>query len=216
MAGAKKKLLGLFTAKVGQPISKNELAKTANVHDWARPIRTLRQEGFQVDLLPNGSYVLHSLVKRKDGKQRISIDGKTRYRILQRDHSVCQRCGLGVPDGVKLAIDHKIPIDMGGDGSDSNLWVLCEQCNLGKKHWFSDQNAEEMKLLFQESSGFKRLEMYLDKHPNELLEPSKLAVISGIRDWERTLRSIRQKTRRNIQYCKKGPDTGKEGYIYTK
>lgn len=216
MAGAKKKLLDIFNENVGVPLSKELLAETAKVFDWARSIRSLRQEGYDIELLKDGTYIMKSVEKREDGNKRDSIDAKTRYRIMQRDHSICQRCGRGVDDGVKLAIDHKLPVDMGGDGSDENLWVLCEECNLGKKHWFSDQNADEMKVLFKEKSGSKRLEMFFDMHPNELLEPAKLNVISGIRDWERTLRLIRQNTGKDIQYVRKDPETGSEGYIYKK
>ena len=216
MAGAKKKLLDLFMENVGKPLSKEKLAETAAVFDWARSIRTLRQEGYEIELLTDGAYVLHSVEMKDTGNKRENIDAKTRYRIMQRDHSTCQRCGRGISDGVKLAVDHKIPVDMGGDGSDENLWILCEECNLGKKHWFSDQNAEEMKKLFSEKSGTKRLEMFFDMHPNELLDPSKLSVVSGIRDWERTLRSIRQNTGKNIEYVRKDPSTGTEGYIYKK
>ncbi len=215
MAGARKNLIDLFTSNVGKPFNKDDLAKTAAVHDWARSIRTLRQEGYDIELLKDGSYVLRTLEVKDTGKKRENIDAKTRYRIMQRDNSICQRCGRGIPDGVKLAIDHKIPVEMGGAGSDENLWVLCEECNLGKKHWFSDQNAEEMKMLFKEKSGSKRLEMFFDLHPDELIEPAKLAVVSGIRDWERTLRSIRKKSKKTISYVRKSADA-EEGYIYKK
>lgn len=213
MPGAKSKLLAIFLTNLKKPLSKEQLADEAGIFDWARVIRTLRQEGYDIKLLKDGSYVLNSK-KRKSGKERGIIDAKTRYRILQRDHSICQRCGKTTKDGVKLVIDHKIPVEMGGETVDENLWVLCEECNLGKKHWFSDANAEEMKLLLKEKSGSKRLELYIISHPNELLEPAKLSVISGIRDWERTLRLFRQKFKKNIQYVRKDPATGKEGYLY--
>jgi hypothetical protein len=216
MAGAKKKLLGLFQTNVGKPITKDTLAKAADVFDWARSIRTLRQEGHDIELLEDGSYVMNSLKIKDTGNKREAIDAKTRYRIMQRDNSICQRCGRGVPDGIKLAVDHKFPVDCGGDSSDENLWILCEDCNSGKKHWFSDQNVEEIRTLFKEKSGSKRLEMFFDLHPNELLETSKLAVISGIRDWERTLRLIRQNTGKDIRYIRKDEKTSEDGYIYKK
>ena len=166
--------------------------------------------------MKNGSYVLKSFNKSDSAKIRKPIDAKTKYRILQRDNSTCQRCGRTIKDGVKLVIDHKIPVDMGGDSSDENLWVLCEDCNLGKKHWLSDENAEEMKKILTESSTEKRLEMYFEFHPNELIEISKLQVIAGTREWTRQLRYIREKRNKNIFYVKKDPKTGKEGYVYKK
>lgn len=216
MAGARSKILVLFERNIGKPLSKEKIAKEAGIFDWARVVRALRQEGYDLELLKDGRYVMNSKGVKDGGKTRIAIDAKTRYRILQRDHSACQRCGRTPVDGVKLVIDHKIPVELGGDSSDENLWVLCEECNLGKKHWFSNGNLEEMKALFKEKSGSKRLKMYFEMHPNELLDPAKLSVISGIRDWERTLRLIRQRTGKQIVYVRKDPKTGREGYVYRK
>lgn len=211
--GAKSKLLSVFQVNVGRELDKDFLAQVAGVHDWARSIRTLRQEGHDIELLQNGSYRLNSL-NVAARVRRGSITRTTRYRILHRDNSTCQRCGRTPADGVKLAIDHKIPVEWGGETEDTNLWVLCEECNHGKKHWLKDENADEMKKILEEQSGSKRLEMYFDLHPNELLEPSRLALVSGIRDWERALRAIRQDSGRKIQYHRKHPNTGKEGYVY--
>src|SRR3989344_3146875 len=143
MAGAKKKILVLFLANIGKPLSKKQLAKEAGIFDWARAIRTLRQEGYDIELnKKDGSYVLKSNEK-KTGYVRGVIDAKLRYSILLRDHSACQRCGRTAQDGMKMVIDHKIPIEIGGKTTPENLWVLCEECNLGKKHWFSNGNVEE-------------------------------------------------------------------------
>lgn len=46
MVGAKKKLLNIFVENLRKPLSKELLAETAGVFDWARSIRTLRQEGY--------------------------------------------------------------------------------------------------------------------------------------------------------------------------
>ena len=212
--GAKKKLLAHFQKNVGKELDKNTLSKIAGVHDWARVIRTLRQEGHQVVLLKNGCYRMNGLKKRSDGRVRGAIDSRTRYRILHRDNSTCQRCGRTPKDGISLAIDHKIPVHWGGHTVDDNLWTLCEECNLGKKHWFKEEDAESMKKLLAEPTGRRRMQMYFEMHPGELIEPSVLDQISGIRDWERTLRSIRQKTGKRIKYFKRHPKYAREGYVY--
>lgn len=155
-------------------------------------------------------------LEKKEGKIRGGIDQKTRYRILQRDDSRCQRCGRGVAEGARLVIDHKIPVEWGGLTQDDNLWVLCEECNLGKKHWFKDESAEEMKQLMAESSGYRRLEMYFTMHPNEVINVAKLNVVAGIRDWPRTLRSLREKSKMEISYVRPSAESPKEGYIYKK
>lgn len=213
MAGAKTKLLALFEANIGKPLSKERLAKEAAIFDWARVVRALRQEGYDIELLNDGSYRMNGKGK-SGGNVRQNIDAKTRYRILQRNHSVCQRCGRSVKDGAKLVIDHKIPVEYGGETTDENLWTLCENCNIGKKHWFSDEDAEAIREILNEKSGSKRIEKYFEAHPNELIETSKLDVISGIRDWERTLRLIRKKKGKKITFVRKDPKTGRTGYIY--
>ncbi|MBQ2781139.1 MAG: HNH endonuclease [Clostridia bacterium] len=55
-----------------------------------------------------------------------------RYEILRRDDFSCQLCGSTAKDGVKLHIDHIIPVSKGGHTTPENLRVLCDRCNLGK------------------------------------------------------------------------------------
>lgn len=53
-----------------------------------------------------------------------------RNRIIIRDESTCQYCGLGVlDDGVSMHLDHKTPKVLGGDNSEDNLVVSCKRCN---------------------------------------------------------------------------------------
>ena len=42
------------------------------------------------------------------------------------------RCGRGREDGVKLHVDHIVPVSRGGKSVISNLQTLCEDCNCGK------------------------------------------------------------------------------------
>lgn len=57
-----------------------------------------------------------------------------RYKILKRDNFTCQACGITAKDGIKLHIDHIIPISKGGKTTEDNLQVLCEDCNIGKSN----------------------------------------------------------------------------------
>lgn len=57
-----------------------------------------------------------------------------RYDVLRRDGFRCQICGLTAQDGVKLHVDHIIPISKGGRTELSNLRALCDRCNWGKKN----------------------------------------------------------------------------------
>lgn len=64
--------------------------------------------------------------------ERAKMSVKLRYSILQRDGFRCQICGRGAEDGVKLHVDHIIPVSKGGKTVENNLRTLCEDCNLGK------------------------------------------------------------------------------------
>ena len=57
---------------------------------------------------------------------------KLRYQVLNRDCHRCVICGASAKDGVKLHVDHIIPVSKGGKTELSNLRTLCERCNLGK------------------------------------------------------------------------------------
>ena len=63
---------------------------------------------------------------------RSQITPKLRMDILERDNFTCQLCGRTVQDGVKLEVDHKIPVSKGGTSDVDNLWTLCFDCNRGK------------------------------------------------------------------------------------
>ena len=71
-------------------------------------------------------------IPRAYNPERAKITRSVRYDIMKRDHFKCVLCGRGVEDGVKLHIDHFIPIAGGGTSEYDNLRTLCEDCNLGK------------------------------------------------------------------------------------
>lgn len=68
--------------------------------------------------------------------ERSLMTPSLRYEILKRDNFKCQLCGSTAQDGVKLHIDHIIPVSKGGHTTASNLRVLCDRCNLGKSDKF--------------------------------------------------------------------------------
>ena len=217
MAGAKTKLYEYFMAHVGEDIDRETLeAVSGNIQDWQRSLRQLRQEtGLDIVATKTG-YILTSATPVNDPKIRETINDKLRYAVLQRDNSTCQRCGRGVPDGVKLAVDHKIPVDMGGATTIDNLWTLCTECNGGKKSFFTDDDADVMKKIATLSGAQKKLKVYFEAHPNEVISPTKLQIVAAVRDWERTLRKLRQETGMDIQYVRPTSDCPMGGYIYYK
>ena len=64
--------------------------------------------------------------------ERAKMTDSLRYDILKRDNFRCQICGSSAQDGVKLHVDHIIPVSKGGQTIESNLRTLCDRCNMGK------------------------------------------------------------------------------------
>ena len=51
---------------------------------------------------------------------------------MKRDSFTCVKCGAnGV--GIRLEVDHKIPVSQGGSDTLDNLQTLCFDCNRGKR-----------------------------------------------------------------------------------
>lgn len=65
-------------------------------------------------------------------EERGKMNDGLRYNILRRDGFRCRLCGRTARDGVKLEVDHIIPISRGGKTTYDNLQTLCKECNRGK------------------------------------------------------------------------------------
>lgn len=59
--------------------------------------------------------------------RRRPIPSRTRTLVYRRDGYACVECGDD--DVTKLTVDHRIPVDLGGDNSSDNLRTLCRGCN---------------------------------------------------------------------------------------
>lgn len=65
--------------------------------------------------------------------ERMKVSDSLRYDVLKRDGFKCQICGSAVSDGVKLHVDHILPVSKGGKTTMDNLRTLCDRCNIGKR-----------------------------------------------------------------------------------
>ena len=74
------------------------------------------------------------LHKQSNEYQRSLMTDSLRYDILKRDGFRCVLCGATPEeDGIKLHVDHIIPVSKGGKTTKKNLRTLCDRCNLGKR-----------------------------------------------------------------------------------
>lgn len=217
MASAKKKIHDYLLCHIGEDVPRETLREVAgNIQDWQRSLRQLRQEtGLDIVATKKG-YILTSDKPVKEPQIRGTIDSKLKYAVLQRDNSTCQRCGANIHNtpNVKLVIDHKIPVELGGMTTIDNLWTLCSDCNGGKQSFYTDNNTDAIKKIMQMSSGGKRLKAYFELYPDTLIEPMKLQAIANVRDWERTLRAIRAKENMDIEWIAPSEKAPLGGYIY--
>lgn len=143
--GARDRIRAYFEANVGKVVTTQQIREIAQISDYQRRIRELRdEEGMQIrshidrhDLKP-GEYILETL-DRLPAIER-GISPQLRNEILERNGYTCQLCGAGPGDPdpfnpgrkVRLHIDHIVPISQGGADDKSNLRVLCSACNHGR------------------------------------------------------------------------------------
>lgn len=66
--------------------------------------------------------------------ERSLMSDSLRYDVFARDGYRCCICGASQKDGVKLHVDHIIPVSKGGKTVMNNLQTLCDRCNLGKSN----------------------------------------------------------------------------------
>ena len=61
---------------------------------------------------------------------RASLSIRKRFLLLKRDSYRCRLCGAA---GVRLEVDHVVPVARGGTNSPDHLQTLCFSCNRGKR-----------------------------------------------------------------------------------
>jgi len=189
-SSAKERILVLLLAHVGTEVSRESIQSAADISEWARRVRELSQEGWQIETTSSG-YRLLSATQDETRIKRANISSKLRYTVLRRDKSRCRRCGRTVEDGVKLVVDHIIPVDWNGPTEEGNLWTLCEQCNLGKKAYESDADAEAMKQVFSIRGARERIRAYFRLKPGQVVTREEIQIVSGISEYARRIRELR-------------------------
>jgi 5-methylcytosine-specific restriction endonuclease McrA len=80
----------------------------------------------------NGEITQEQLLDRTSPAARKTIALKIRWDVLKRGNYMCAKCGSRPPD-VSLDVDHIVPLAKGGTDAITNLQILCNHCNQGKK-----------------------------------------------------------------------------------
>ena len=212
MPSGKDKILQHLKNHIGQWIHNSELREASELNDTPRTIRLLRQQGWQIEVRGDGYNRLISLEKKKARGERKAISEKLRYQVFSRDSFRCKTCGRGSDNGIKLQIDHVVPVDWGGTNDISNLLTLCELCNRGKKAWVDTVPSKLMQKIMANLTVDSRIEALFDNFPNQDIPSSLIQVVSrGALDWQRALRRVRQRSGKKIS-----PTEGRTAYRYFK
>jgi hypothetical protein len=142
------------------------------------------------------SVVLYRYIgPRKEVTDEGGVNQRLRAEVIHAAHSRCQMCGRTVEQHqIVLVVDHRKPREWGGSNDKENLWAICEECNAGKKAFFSSLRAdpEMMKKVISHESIHVRIGELLkasgvgNRTPSALLE-----VVADQDDWHKRLRELR-------------------------
>jgi len=197
--GSKNLIIEHFKKHIGEWIHNQKFRDLTNTNDVPRSIRSLRQQGWQIETRGDGYHKLISKKKLSPRGIRKPISRKERYLVFHRDGFRCRGCGRNIDDGVKLTVDHIIPVEWDGPSEMSNYQTYCEECNAGKQAWVKSNPPEIMKQILSLPTVEARIEALFDAFPNQDIPSSTIQIISkGSLDWQRALRRIRQKTGKKI------------------
>lgn len=121
------------------------------------------------------------------------VDQKLRAEIIRLARGRCQMCGRSIEKhGIALVVDHKKPRDWGGRNDPTNLWAICEECNAGKKAYFSSFDPKLMQKVTSHKSVHVRIgELLKAVGVGKRTPASMLDLVADQDDWQKRLRELR-------------------------
>lgn len=203
LSGFHKQLYDAFVQLgVGKPVTPSELRKQMGIapHEHSqlrRRIKELQDRGYnahRVDGRRAGEYlyVLESAAPTLTVRGPHAISAKTRAEVLHRAGRRCQMCGrMPQSDGIKLAVDHRIPREWGGTNDVENLEALCEECNGGKKAYFATLDAVAMRRCINYDESVQRIGELLKVFKGRVPPRRLIAAVAMEDEWPRRLRELR-------------------------
>jgi 5-methylcytosine-specific restriction endonuclease McrA len=152
---------------------------------------------FVIEKTRSGRETRYRLVGMKDKPlaERL-ISEKDRAEVLRSGR--CAMCGkTPVDDDVRLQVDHRIPLDLGGTNDLENLQPLCEECNRGKKNLFADysEHASLIRMAIKYKEPHKRIGELLKAFDGDWVRSDLLEMVAHARqyqeDWQKRMRELR-------------------------
>jgi hypothetical protein len=155
-----------------------KLKGTTEVDGNLRPVTLYRFKGNRATVVDEGD-----------------INIRVRAEVLRLCRERCQMCGkTPQKHDVVLVIDHKKPRSWGGTNDLENLWALCEECNAGKKAYFTSVKLDDKAMrgiVGHESVHVRIGEALKAVGIGKRTPPSLLEVVADQEDWHKRLRELR-------------------------
>jgi hypothetical protein len=110
----------------------------------------------------------------------------------------CAQCGRTPLDhGVVLVVDHKIPREWDGGDERENLQPLCEDCNAGKRDFYSshDAHAEQIRQAIGHEEPHRRIGELLKAFDGDWVPGDLISIVASAiqyqEDWQKRTRELR-------------------------
>jgi hypothetical protein len=157
-----------------------------------RRIRDLDEEHEINRVRSEGSILYVYVGQRAVPRIRGPIPKRVRGEVLLNANGACAMCGRTIAkDGIKLEVDHIVPVEWGGTSDSWNLQALCSEDNAAKKAYFSGFDPQLMKRVYAYPKIHQRIgQLLIALHPKHV-ESSLLGAVAGQEDWHKRLRELR-------------------------
>jgi 5-methylcytosine-specific restriction endonuclease McrA len=162
-----------------------------------RRVRELRKHFVIRSKQRDGQWRYHLVGWRpKPAADSIPISLRVRAEVLAPQR--CAQCGrTPLEDGVKLAVDHKVPQAWGGGNEVENLQPLCEDCNAGKKDYYAsyDAHADKIRDAIAHDEPHKRIGELLKAFDGGWVPTDLISIVASAKqfqeDYQKRTRELR-------------------------
>jgi 5-methylcytosine-specific restriction endonuclease McrA len=182
---------------MGMPLTMQEIRQLSGLASDEQLDRRKRDlhPFFKIQRTGAGKNTRYELIGRKEATAGARSGFSERERAAVLAPGRCAMCGRSpLEDGVKLQVDHKIPLEWGGTDDPDNLQPLCEECNRGKKNLFASIDARAASAI-NEDEPHKRIGELLKAFEGEWIPSYVIGIVASAQqyqeDWQKRMRELR-------------------------
>lgn len=201
ISGAAKSIYALlYEHAMGDPLTMQEIRDRlggGDVEQFDRRRRELNRY-FIFEKQREGRRTAYRLtgVKPRSAESMAGISEKDRAAVLRHGRcAMCRRTPLD--DGVRLQVDHKVPGAWGGSDDLDNLQPLCEECNRGKRDFFSSyqEYSTQISAAMEFEQVHQRIGELLKAFGGEWVSTDLIGLVASAtshqEDYQKRLRELR-------------------------